>query len=58
MHLGGRLNQLIIMAGASKLLPVMAFMYPLLAQAGSIADIDHVVLFMQGTKSGSDAYCS
>jgi hypothetical protein len=35
------------MAVLSRLAPVMALMYPLVA-GGSIADIDHVVLFMQG----------
>lgn len=39
------------MAALRRLVPVMAFMYPIIdtvAAAGSIADIDHVVLFMQG----------
>lgn len=39
------------MAVSSQLLSVLAVMYPLLAApalAGSIADIEHVVLFMQG----------
>jgi phospholipase C len=43
---------LIIMAVITELLSAFAVMYPLLAGtalAGSIADIEHVVLFMQGT---------
>jgi hypothetical protein len=37
----------------NNLLPIMAAMYPLVGQAaaGSLADIDHVVLFMQGEHS-------
>jgi hypothetical protein len=40
------------MAVITELLSAFAVMYPLLAGtalAGSIADIEHVVLFMQGT---------
>jgi hypothetical protein len=38
------------MAVFSKVIPALAAMFPLLAPglAGSIADIEHVVLFMQG----------
>jgi hypothetical protein len=42
-----------MMAVLSKAVSAFAAMYPLLAPAaaaGSLADIDHVVLFMQGTK--------
>ena len=39
------------MAVTKYLVPIMASMYPLVgaAAAGSLADIDHVVLFMQGS---------
>jgi hypothetical protein len=38
------------MAALSRIVPVMAFMTPILhtVSGGSIVDIDHVVLFMQG----------
>ncbi len=38
------------MAALRRFMPVMAFMYPIIdtVAAGSLADIEHVVLFMQG----------
>lgn len=44
----------IIMAVIVELVTAFAVMFPLLAAptvAGSIADIEHVILFMQGTQS-------
>jgi hypothetical protein len=47
-------DTIITMAVISNLVTAFAVMFPLLAEpaaAGSIADIEHVILFMQGTSA-------